>query len=418
MSLFAYQLVFLALLAGAVVVRFWLSARHIRHVRAQAGAVPEAFRGSVPLEAHQKAARYTQACVRTGQAGLGSQALIAVLWTSGGFLWRWDELIAAGEWGFLSAGTVFLVGFLLVNSLLALPRAVYRTFKVEERFGFNRTTPKLFVVDFLKETMLLVLIATPLAVIALWVMERLEFWWWLPVWAIWLAFQVFFTWIYPVFILPWFQKLTPLEDGALRTRIEELVRRTGFRPEGVFVMDGSRRSAHTNAFLTGIGSHKRVMLYDTLIESLDHGQLEAVVAHELGHSRLRHVPKMLLGSGVGAALALVLLALAAADPAFYPALGVWPSPHAALALFFIVFPWAGAVVQPLIVAWIRRFEFQADAFAREHTSAHDLVGALVRLYSDNATTLTPDPLYSAYHHTHPPPGQRVARLEASAGAEV
>ncbi|MFB3067454.1 MAG: M48 family metallopeptidase [Planctomycetota bacterium] len=408
---------FLALLAISVGLRMWLAERQVRYVRTHAGRVPEPFAGRVSLEAHDKAARYTVAGTRFGQLALGVRSAILLLWTLGGGLQLWDGAAGSLGWEPLSMGLVFVVGFFALQALLGLPLSAWRTFVLEERFGFNRTKPGLFVADFLKELVLLAVLATPLVLLALWLMRSIAFWWWLPVWGAWIVFQLLVTWAYPAFILPWFNKLEPLEEGELRERLEDLVARTGFSSQGVFVMDGSRRSAHSNAFFSGIGNKKRIVLFDTLMETLSAGQMEAVLAHELGHFRLRHVPKMLMLNAVGSAVALAGLALVADRAAFYTGLGVQTmSVHAALVLFFLVTPLIGVLLQPLFVGMMRRYEFEADAFAGKHAQASDLVGALVRLNIDNASTLTPDPLYSAYHYTHPPPAQRVARLEASAPA--
>jgi STE24 endopeptidase len=405
-------LAFLLLLGVSVAVRLWLAGRQVHHVRAHQDRVPSAFAERVPLEAHRKAADYTVARVRFGRVSLLVHVGLLLVWTVGGGLQLWDEAARSLGWGTLGTGVAYLVGLFWIRSTLALPLSAWHTFRLEERFGFNRTTPRLFFVDFVKETVLLVILATPLAFVALWLMGRFESWWWLWVWGAWMAFYALLIWAYPVLILPLFNRLKPLGDTELGRRVESLLERTGFSSRGVFVMDGSRRSAHSNAFFTGLGNKKRVVLYDTLVDAMSHGELEAVLAHELGHYRLRHVPKLLAFSAVGSALGLAALALVAGQDPFYGDLGVkLASDHAALALFFLVAPLIGTLIQPLVVGWMRRFEFQADAFAKQHTDARDMVGALVRLYTDNATTLTPDPLYSAYHHTHPPPSQRIARLE-------
>ena len=408
---------FLALLAISVALRMWLAERQVRYVRAHASTVPEAFAERVDLEAHDRAARYTAAGTRFGQLGLGVRTALLLIWTLGGGLQLWDGAARSLGWGPLSVGLIFVIGFFALQALLGLPLSAWRTFVLEERFGFNRMKPGLFVADFLKELVLLAVLATPLVLLALWLMRSLAFWWWLPVWGAWMVFQLLVTWAYPAFILPWFNKLEPLEEGELRARLEQLVARTGFSSQGVFVMDGSRRSAHSNAFFSGIGNKKRIVLFDTLMKTLSAGQLEAVLAHELGHFRLRHVPKMLTMNAVGSALALAGLALVADQATFYTGLGMQTvSAQAALVLFFLVSPLIGVLLQPLFVGMMRRYEFEADAFATEHAQASDLVGALVRLNIDNASTLTPDPLYSSYHYTHPPPAQRVARLEALAPA--
>lgn len=407
-----FTLLFLAMLTLSVAVEAWLSRRHARHVAAHRDAVPEAFRDRVSLEDHQKAADYTVARVLFGNMHLAIGTAVLLAWTLGGGVaaldTAWREFAGPG----LLAGTGLLVSALLIGVAIELPLAAWKTFRLETRFGFNRTTPRLFAIDTLKSLVLLLALATPLAWAALWLMDRAGPAWWAWLWALWLGFNLLLVWAWPRFIAPLFNEFKPLEDAALRERIDALLERTGFISNGLFVMDGSRRSAHGNAYFTGFGRSKRIVFFDTLLEGLEPSEVEAVLAHELGHFKRRHILKRLVTGALISLAGLALLGWLAGQAWFYTGLGVdVPSDAAALMLFALVLPAFTTLLTP-VGSWLsRRHEFEADAFAREHSDASALVRALVKLYRDNASTLTPDPLHSAFHDSHPPAPVRIARLE-------
>lgn len=412
-----FTALFLAMLALALATQLWLAQRQIRHVQARRKRVPRAFQGQIPPDAHRKAADYTVARTRLGRVENLYGALILVVWTLGGGLDALDRAwqgLAASE---LYAGTLFLLSVLLITGLLELPFSIQRTFGIERRFGFNRTTPGLFAGDLIKQTLLAVLLGTPLILAALWLMGAAGELWWIYVWLLWTGFSLFMVWAYPTLIAPLFNRFKPLPSEALRRRLEGLLARTGFRAEGVYVVDSSRRTSHGNAYFTGFGRAKRIVFFDSLLESLADHEVEAVVAHELGHYKLRHIAKRIaLITGMSLA-ALALLGWLAGQPWFYHALGVSnPSNHAALALFLLAGPVFSFFLSPLFARGSRRHEHQADAFAAESSDARALVSALIKLYKDNAATLTPDPLHSAFYDSHPPAPARIARLRQRTGA--
>jgi STE24 endopeptidase len=408
-----FTLLFLAMLALSVAIEMWLSRRHARHVMAHRDAVPDAFRDRVPLEDHRKAADYTVARVRLGWVHLAIGTAVLLAWTLGGGVaaldTAWRDLAGPG----LASGTGLLVSVLLIGIAIELPLAAWKTFRLEARFGFNRTTPRLFFVDMLKSLALMLALVAPLAWAALWLMSSAGAAWWAWLWALWLGFNLLLVWAWPRFIAPLFNEFKPLEDAALRERIDALLERTGFTSNGLFVMDGSRRSAHGNAYFTGFGRSKRIVFFDTLLDGLEPSEVEAVLAHELGHFKRHHIVKRLISGALLSLAGLALLGWLVEQPWFYTGLGVdVPSNAAALLLFALVLPAFTTLLTP-IGSWLsRRHEFEADAFAREHSDAAALVRALVKLYRDNASTLTPDPLHSAFHDSHPPAPVRIARLEA------
>lgn len=407
-----FTLLFLTMLALTVCVEAWLGRRHARHVAAHRDTVPGAFRDRVPLADHQKAADYTVARVRLGRVHLALGTTVLLAWTLGGGVAAldaaWRESLGPG----LAAGTGLLVSALLIGVVIELPLAVWKTFRLEARFGFNRTTPRLFAIDTLKSLALMLALATPLAWAALWLMERAGAAWWAWLWGLWLGFNLLLVWAWPRFIAPLFNEFKPLTDSALRARIDALLARTGFTSDGLFVMDGSRRSAHGNAYFTGFGRSKRIVFFDTLLEGLEPAEVEAVLAHELGHFKRRHILKRLVSGALLSLAGLALLGWLTNQPWFYAGLGVpTPSDATALLLFALALPPFTTLLTP-VGSWLsRRHEFEADAFAREHSDAAALVSALVKLYRDNASTLTPDPLHSAFHDSHPPAPVRIARLE-------
>ncbi len=412
----AFTWTFLAALAAATLARLWLAERQVRHVRAHRGAVPEGFADAIPLAAHQKAADYTVAKSRLGMLDVLLGAVILVALTLGGALqWmsaQWGAWFAPGG---LAHGTALIAGAVVLLSTLELPVSLYRTFVIEARFGFNRMSLALFLADLAKSALLGAALGLPLLVLVLWLMGRMGEAWWLYVWLAWIGFNLLVLMIYPTFIAPLFNKFSPLEDPALAGRIERLLARCGFTSNGLYVMDGSRRSAHGNAYFTGFGAAKRIVFFDTLLARLAPGEVEAVLAHELGHYRRHHVWKriaLLFALSLGL---LWVLGQLLDEPWFYAGLNAGaPGDAMGLLLFVLVVPVFTFFLQPLTSLYSRRHEFEADAYAAAHASAAELVRALVKLYQDNAATLTPDPLHSAFYDSHPPAARRIARLQALA----
>lgn len=411
----AFAWVFLAALAAASVTRLWLARRQMRHVRAHRGAVPPTFAAAIPLEAHQKAADYTIAKSRLGMVDmlLGAAVLLA-LTLGGGIQLLSDAWARAFAPGSIAHGTALILSVVFLQSLIGLPLAVYRTFVLEQRFGFNRMTARLFITDLVKHTLVGLALGVPLLLAVLWLMERMGPWWWLYVWIVWTAFSLVLMMAYPAYILPLFNKFTPLADGEVAERVARLLARTGFRSRGLFVMDGSKRSSHGNAFFAGLGAGKRIVLFDTLVSRLAPPEVEAVLAHELGHYKLHHIAKALALSAAVSFAGLWVLGQLIERPWFYEGLGVsTPGTAAALLLFLLVVPEFMFFLHPLTSRYSRKREFEADAYAMQHARASDLVEALVKLYKDNAATLTPDPLHSAFYDSHPPAATRIARLRTA-----
>jgi STE24 endopeptidase len=411
----AFTWLFLAALLLSTGTRLWLAARQTRHVRAHRDAVPPSFAGEIPLPAHQKAADYTVAKVHLQMAEIGFDALVLLALTLGGLAqWismQWEQAFAPGSIGH---GTALILTVLTLVSALGLPVTLYRIFGIEERFGFNKMTLKLFIVDALKGILLAAVLGIPLLVAVLWLMGAAGAYWWLFVWAVLLVFSIFMQLIIPTFIMPWFNKFLPLEDPALVARVERLLARCGFRSHGLFVMDGSKRSSHGNAFFAGVGASKRIVLFDTLVQRLSPGEVEAVLAHELGHYKLNHIRKSLAFSFVLTLASLFILGLLVGQPWFYAGLGVQSQTlPMALLLFILVSPAFSFFLHPLGTLLSRKHEFEADAYATRHSEAADLVHALVKLYRDNSSTLTPDPLHSAFYDSHPPAAIRIARLRTA-----
>jgi len=409
---------FATALLAALAARLWLATRQVHHVAAHRGAVPIAFASRVSLEAHQRAADYTVAKMRFGLLTTAFGSALLLGWTLLGGLdalnaWVRDAVLP--RWGALPYQLVLLSAFLLVGALLDLPFEWWRTFRIEQRFGFNRSGWRLFVADLLKGALVAALLGLPLAALVLWIMAIAGFWWWLWAWAVWAAFNLLILVIYPTLIAPLFNKFEPLRDETLAARVQGLMQRCGFAAKGLFVMDGSRRSAHGNAYFTGLGAAKRVVFFDTLLATLTPAEVEAVLAHELGHFKLRHVLKrMVVMFGLSLA-GLALLGWLASRAWFYTALGVTPNLNApndalALLLFALVLPVFGFFVSPLASLLSRRHEFEADAYACAQASGADLASALIKLHQDNASTLTPDPVYVRFYYSHPPAGERLAAL--------
>ncbi|MBK9351493.1 MAG: M48 family metallopeptidase [Sulfuritalea sp.] len=411
MSPQTFSLIFVAALLLSTGLRLWLDLRHLRHVAAHRDQVPADFFGRIELVDHRKAADYTTAKLRLGFFETLVDTVMLILLTLGGLLALIDgglrEWLGAGHpQGLALFATVGLIGF-----ILGLPASLYRSFVLEERFGFNKLTWKLWLADLAKGAALTVAIGGPLLYAVLWLMDAMGRHWWLYVWLLWLGTNLLILFLYPTVIAPLFNKFTPLEDASLRQRIEALLARCGFSSSGLFVMDGSKRSAHGNAYFTGFGRAKRIVFFDTLLEKLAPQEIEAVLAHELGHFRHKHVVKRIALMGAMSLAFLWLLGLLIGQPWFYEGLGVGAGSTAmGLMLFTMVLPVFLFPLAPLTSALSRRHEYEADAYAAQQTAAADLIAALVKLYRDNAATLTPDPLHSLFHDSHPPASQRIARL--------
>ena len=409
----SFQSVFLAAVILAIGLKLWLLLRQMRHVWSHRDAPPAAFLGIIPLEEHRKAAAYTLAKARLGLLHLALEAGLLLFFTLGGGLQWLHDLIATRLDSPLLAGTALLLGLGLISAVAELPLSALAQFRVEARFGFNRQTPAGFVADLAKQALLGLLLGGPLLLLVLWLMGVMGENWWLWVWGVWMGFNLLILAIYPTFIAPLFNKFTPLADEALKERIEKLLARAGFKSSGVFVMDGSKRSSHGNAYFTGLGRNKRIVFYDTLLSQLTPDQIEAVLAHELGHFKHRHIVKRI---GLMFVLSLAMLAvLAWVKEAgwFYAGLGVAsPTDATALALFFLALPVFLFPATPFMSLYSRKHEFEADSFAAHQTRAEHLVSALVKLYRDNASTLTPDPVYSLFYDSHPKAVERIEKLDA------
>jgi STE24 endopeptidase len=405
------SLIFLLAVLVGTATRLWLADRQIAAVIRHRTRVPEPFADTIAPEDHHKAADYALARTRLGRIDTVLDAMVLLALTLGGGIEAIDRLwrlaAIADPWH----GAVVILSVMLVVGLIGLPLSLWSTFGLEARFGFNRTSLALFFMDRLKGLVLSLLIGGPLLLAALELMRHAGALWWIYVWALWLSVSLGMSWAYPAFIAPLFNRFSPLADEGLRTRIETLLTRCGFASRGVFVIDGSRRSAHGNAYFTGVGRNKRIVFFDTLISTLEPGEIEAVLAHELGHFKLHHIRRRLIVSAVVALAGLALLGWLAARPWFYAQLGLsGASDYGALLLFMFVTPAFTFFVTPLAASWSRRDEFAADEFAAQHTPARSLMAALVKLYRDNATTLTPDHLHSQFYDSHPPALARIARL--------
>ena len=408
-----FTLVFLTALALATGAKMWLAMRHLDHIRRHRDAVPAEFAVDISLETHRHAADYSCAKTRLGVLTTVFEcALILVLTFGGALQWMFD--LTAGWFGpGVARGVALLVLLGAATSVLDLPFAWYRTFGIEQRFGFNKMTPRMFIVDALKNAALAAALGIPLLACMLWLMERAGDLWWLYAWLIWVAFNLVILTVYPIWIAPLFNKFVPLDDAQLKLRIEQLLERCGFKAQGLMVMDGSRRSSHGNAYFTGFGKSKRIVFFDTLLARLVPSEIEAVLAHELGHFKLRHVVKRIAWIFAASLAFLWLLAQLMNQPWFYSGLNVQtPSTAVALVLFFVVVPQFIFLLHPLTSFYSRKHEFEADRYAAQHASVTDLISALVKLYKDNAATLTPDPLHSMFYDSHPPATLRIARLQA------
>lgn len=416
----------LALVAGFL-LKFWLTSRQIRHVARHREQVPAAFAAHIPLAAHQKAADYTVAKARFSllEMALGTAVLLG--WTLLGGLDLLNQTLLDLLGGGMVQQLALLATFALVGGLIDLPATLYQTFVLEQRFGFNQMTLRLWLSDLVKSTLLGALIGLPIAAAILWLMGAVGTLWWLWAWGLWMGLNLLLMVVYPTFIAPLFNKFQPLEDASLKARVTALMQRCGFAAKGLFVMDGSRRSAHANAYFTGFGAAKRVVFFDTLLKQLTPGEVEAVLAHELGHFHHRHIVQRTVGMFAMSLAGFALLGWLSSQPWFYTGLGVRPSlallvtdvpaaPNDALALllFLLAVPVFTVFLAPLFAQLSRRHEFQADAYAMQQANGADLASALLKLYEDNASTLTPDPVYVKFHYSHPPASERLARMPSPA----
>jgi len=410
-----FTILFLAMLAISTLMRLYLSQRQINFVSQNRARVPESFAENISLDDHQKAADYTTTKVKFGRMPLFYEIILLLIWTLGGGLDWLDKNVIALELGPILTGIAIILVYTFISSMLDLPFSIYSTFVIEEKFGFNRTTIKTFFIDMFKGSLLGLIIGVPLLYVILWLMEQAGDQWWIYTWIVISGFSLFMMWVYPTWIAPIFNKFEPLEEGETLKRITDLLERCGFNSNGIFVIDGSKRSSHGNAYFSGFGKNKRIVFFDTLLKMLDDNELEAVLAHELGHFKKKHILKGMAISFGTTLLALAVLAWLMKAEWFYTALGVsQPSTYMALLLFTLVMPVFTFVLQPFFSIFSRKNEFEADAFAAQQTDAKYLIQALVGLYRENANTLTPDPLYSAFYDSHPPAPVRIAHLNAQA----
>ena len=408
-----FTVIFVIALLISYSLQFWLIKRQASYVAKYRGEVPAAFSDKVSLSAHQKAADYTIEKGKLSEVDGLIGALLLLLLTLGGGIGYAFELWSELELSPLVTGLGAVATVFLAMTLVELPSHVYQTFVIEEKYGFNKSTVQQFIKDQLLQLSLMLAIGLPLLALILWVMESIGELWWLWAWAILISFSLLMSWLFPTVIAPLFNKFTPMEEGPLKERIQSLLARCGFNSQGIFIMDGSKRSGHGNAYFTGLGNNKRIVFFDTLVNSLDEEELEAVLAHELGHFKCKHVIKMLFASSIMSLISLAILGWLINEPWFFSGLGVeQPSNAAALILFTLVSPVFTPFIQPISAYFQRKFEFEADDFAAANAKADKMISGLVKLYEENASTLTPDPLYSAFHYSHPPAAIRIAHLES------
>jgi STE24 endopeptidase len=414
-------LAFGAFLLAGVAVKLWLASRQVRYVAGHRNGVPAPFTGTISLDAHRKAADYTIAKTRFGMLELAFGAVVMLGWTLLGGLNALNQLLLASIGPGMTQQLALLACFALISGALDLPFTLYQTFVIEERFGFNKMTLRLWLLDLVKATVLGAAIGLPIAALILWLMGVAGSLWWLWAWGVWMAFNLLLLVVYPMFIAPLFNKFKPLDDETIKARVTELMRRCGFAAKGLFVMDGSKRSAHGNAYFTGFGAAKRVVFYDTLLAKLSPSEVDAVLAHELGHFKYKHIVKRVAVMFALSLVGFALLGWLSARSWFYLGLGVQPNltgPNDALALllFMLAVPVFTFFVSPLMARVSRKHEFEADAYAVQQTNGRDLSSALLKLYEDNASTLTPDPVYVKFYYSHPPASERLARLTQASPA--
>jgi STE24 endopeptidase len=408
--------IFIAVIAISLAIRVWLGLRHIRHIQLNRQQVPKAFEETISLEAHQRAADYTTAKVKLRLSETIIESVVLVVLTLGGVLQSldqlWQQWLPAHE---IIRGALVICSAMLISGVATLPFDYIQTFNVDEKFGFNKMSRAMFFADLIKHSLVGLLLGGPLLFAALWLMEGAGDWWWLYLWLVWSVFNLFMLAVYPIWIAPLFNKFTPMQDQSLKARIEALMQKCGFASQGLFVMDGSTRSGHGNAYFTGFGKNKRVVFFDTLLEKLNADEIEAVLAHELGHFKHKHVIKRIVMMFGLSLLGLALLGFLMKQDWFYQGLGVvQASNHMALLLFMLVSPVFMFILRPLMAAYSRVNEFEADQYASQQSRPQYLIDALVKLYRDNASTLTPDPLHSAFYDSHPPASLRIAKLQTYA----
>jgi len=407
-----FTIIFLIALIISSSIQFWLAKRHADYVAAHRSAVPDAFKDKVPLAAHQKAADYTLEKVKLGNIDGILGIVVLLLLTLGGGINASFEYWSTFFTSPLLAGVAATACIFLLLTVIEIPTSIYQTFVIEEKFGFNKSTVNQFIKDQFMHLGLGAAIGLPLLALILWIMDNVGPLWWLWAWAIIMSFSLLMSWLYPTVIAPLFNKFTPMEDGSLKDRIQGLLTRCGFNSQGIFIMDGSKRSGHGNAYFTGLGNNKRIVFFDNLVNSLEDEELEAVLAHELGHFKCKHVIKMLIATAIMSLISLAILGWLINESWFYTGLGVQqPSHAAALLLFLMVSSSFTFFMQPISAYFQRQFEFEADDFAANNAKASKMISGLVKLYEENANTLTPDPLYSAFHYSHPPAAIRIAHLE-------
>ncbi len=409
---------FVSLLVFSTIIRIWLGNRQINHVQSHRDAVPVAFSDNITLDAHQKAADYSSAKTRLSLIEvLLSAVLLFVLTIGGGLQWidnQWMQVVPDST---IIRGALVITSAMLISSLFDLPADYYKTFVIDEKFGFNKMTRSMFFTDLIKHSFVGILLGAPILFAALWLMQSAGSYWWLYLWVVWTVFNIVMLAVYPTFIAPLFNKFTPLADESLKTRIESLLTKCGFKSQGLFVMDGSVRSSHGNAYFTGFGSSKRVVFFDTLLERLNGEEIEAVLAHELGHFKHNHVIKRILMIFLMSFLGLALLGWLINQPWFFQGLGVTSeSNYMALMLFMLASPVFLFFIRPVMASYSRKNEFEADDYAAKNANANHLIEALVKLYRDNASTLTPDPFHSAFYDSHPPASARISKLAAYTGS--
>jgi STE24 endopeptidase len=409
---FILSFTFVSLLIATTLIRIWLGRRHVSYVQVHRSRVPVAFSNSITLEAHQKAADYTSAKTKLAIIEAIAQAVLLIVLTLGGGLQLIDDigrnLLPNQE---IVRGALVICSVMLISSFIDLPFEYYKTFVVDEQFGFNKMTPAMFVSDLIKHSLVGLTLGAPILFAALWLMQGAGQYWWLYLWMVWSIFNLVMLAVYPSFIAPLFNKFSPLKDENLKQRIETLLTKCGFKSQGLFVMDGSSRSSHGNAYFTGFGASKRVVFFDTLLERLNADEIESVLAHELGHFKHHHVIKRIALMFFVSFLGLALLGWLMNQPWFYAGLGVTEASHyMALMLFLLASPVFLFLLRPIMASYSRKNEFEADDYAANHASAKNLIEALVKLYRDNASTLTPDPLHSAFYDSHPPASIRISKL--------
>ncbi len=410
-----FTIIFLFALTISFSIQFWLAKRQASYVASHRSAVPEAFKDRVSLEAHQKAADYTIEKGKLGEIDSVIGVIVLLLLTLGGVINWAFEFWSAQVSSPLIAGVAASASIFLLMTLIDIPTSLYQTFVIEEKYGFNKSTVQQFIKDHLMQLALGAAIGLPILALILWVMDSVGSMWWFWAWLIIISFSLLMSWLFPTVIAPLFNKFTPMEEGSLKDRIQGLLARCGFNSQGIFIMDGSKRSGHGNAYFTALGNNKRIVFFDTLVKSLDEEELEAVLAHELGHFKCKHVIKMLIASSIMSLISLAILGWLISQPWFFTGLGVQQASNAAaLLLFLLVSPSFTLFMQPISAYFQRKFEFEADDFAANNAKSTKMISGLVKLYEENASTLTPDPLYSAFHYSHPPAAIRIAHLEAKA----